>query len=241
MSDHGLGDSVIRALRAESEAQQDTVRAIGQQVIDAIAPISELPKIVNDQTLRIREGFNDSIRSRVLIAIAEQQGQVGGNESRIEEELKIIEKLRCRLEQRVEELHEKTSAELKRIDEAVHRQVEKLDGPVLALGRVVFQGALFEPLRQKISPFWDLLDKLGYKSGRLRGERFQKAATKARDSVANWQRKVESLKQRLGEYRSDAALGKAAIKVPLCVITTQVNGRIEHHVYVAPGGATMVG
>lgn len=228
-----LGDSVIRAIEAESVAQQETIRAIGQQVISALAPVTELPQLVNDQTKRLYDGMADTTRMQILVALAEQNGVVGANESRIRDEMEMVSRIRARLEERVRELREKSVEELARVDTAVRQHVEKLDGPVLALGRGVFRQAIFQPLIEKIAPFWGLLGDLGKRSASRRTDLFAVQAAALLDRLANWDRQADELRRKTAAFRH-SPVSRDSHRVPVLLATYETDGRDHRVMWIAP-------
>ena len=232
-----MSEQVVQAINSLQKSLGRINEEQTRALIKILAPLSQLPQIAETQARESVEAAYDVVRAQVLIAIAQQKGQLGARESQINEELREVERLRKAAEKRAEVLRENLKRQLEEISVNTAQLVEQMDRPVMDLGRRVFTEAVFLPYTEHVIPHWSLQVGVGIGSQEVRRLTLEHGYNEIRTRVEQYLTEVEELQAITNRLSSHKEL-PADLSVPICLVTYEEEGMEREHVYLAPAVGT---
>jgi hypothetical protein len=202
-------------------------------LLDSMAPLKNLPQITETQTRQLLEAAYDGVRAQVLVAIAQQSGQLGAKESQINEELQEIKELQEAAEERAHALSDSMHRQLDEISETTRELVDQMDKPVLDLGRKVFSESVFLPYTEQVVPHWRLQVAVGQGSREVRRLSFNQGYKGVVSRVNHYLSEVDKLQDLARDLRVDQDLPDE-IGIPICIVQYRDEEALKDKIYIAP-------
>lgn len=226
-------EQVVKALNKLMETLEKGLREQTKKLFDALAPLKKLPELIQSQMTTMVQGFSDTVKSHVLVAIAQQKGVIGAKEHQIKEELGIINQIRDRCEKSISRIRERNQSTIEKIRKSAADTVTQMDGPVFDLAERYFTESVFKPYSEHVVPDWQLLANAGEGSGNCRNIIFETNLREVIDRLENYIAELEDLQKRASELAHPGDIPDDMV-VPVCLVEYGDETQTERQFWFAP-------
>ncbi|MBN2083416.1 hypothetical protein JW859_14570 [bacterium] len=227
------GDSTIRGLQQVSADIRRAIQAQTNHLVEILATIKKLPELMREQSKSISEGFQHSIQAQFSIAASQHYAQIAARKQQLRDVKNILDEHKRSADQQIAAAKDRLQKRLVQIDNELDDNIRSLDRAVLELGETKFPSLIFNPMSETVAPFWDAIHESSTDSALDRAQVFRSVMGGVTERLREYEGQWASLRDGLPglEYLS---VGDQQALVPVCIITTEENGKTQDHIFVTP-------
>jgi hypothetical protein len=226
-------EQVVGSIQDLSHVLRDLIKSQTRTLHEVMSPLKKLPDLMETQMKHTQEGFNDTIRAHMLVAIAQHKGGIEAKKAQIESEGRQIEALLKRIDEETGQISRGNLDLLDKVDKDVNDTIEKMDGPAMDIMRVYFSTLVHWPLQSKVLPQW--IENIDFT--RLSSDRREKTLKESfqtlLDNIEKYRDQCRNLKERAASLTTAMELD-GTIEIPVCVVEYEKDGHTEKLYLVAP-------
>ena len=228
-----MSEQTVKAINRLDSSLSSMMKEQNKSLQSSIAPLKELPSMMQSQTESFVNSMSDNIRAQILVAMAQEKGKLSGSEQLVKEELSEIDQITLALEKKIHRIKNEKAQMLHEIEADAYKTIESFDASIFNLTRKTFRENIHLQMQNRIAPTFKMNKAIGSSSAENRTNWFNKIHSELDNGLNNYAKLLDESSEKASSlaYKTDDLKDT---NVPIICIEYEEDGKRIEELIIAP-------
>lgn len=229
-----MSEQTVGAIKNLNSSLTEVARAQTKELIKTLAPVKELPSLVETQTKSLLDSMSDNTSAQILIAIAQEKGKLSGGEKLVEEELMQIDRISSELDKKMHSIKQEKSKMMQDIEKDVYNSIDAMDASILNLTRKNFYQSVHLPMQKNVLPSYEENVRVASHSTSNRESWFKGLHEQLSQKLNNYASLLDESSEKASSLAYESKKLEETIAVPIVLVEEQEDETTNKQLFIAP-------